>query len=245
MKLEMNKAYKAKTQEQFNKILEQADKQGIRWFMGDKATDNKYYWNCRRENTVVLVDERGLTTWSEADATASGRYKIVDFVEEPKVVQINPWCVRVDAPDFAAAQSQLDKWLNDMMKRTNKEIEEKCYTVRVDGRNVTVITPDGKKATAKCHPDDDFDLAEGVRIALEKIERKEHKLTEKEWEILNFLDAIDCDTMYINKGCQVCGKNDEKEIVELSGDSVKDLFDWLEDFEDYDLDELMELDVED
>lgn len=249
MKLENKTAYRAKTQEQFNKILEQAEKQNIRWHAGEKATEHREYWHRYEKRTLVCVEDGRLTYTTDEYGLCSG-YEVVDFVEEPKVVQINPWCVRVDAPDFAAAQSQLDEWLNNMMKRTNKEImekmfSEKCYTVRVDGRDVMVITPDGKTATAHCHPDDEFDIAEGVRIALEKIERKNHKLTSDEWCVLNFLDDMGCDTMYIDKGCSIYGEKDKKDIIDLSGESVEDLFDWLEDFESYDIDELMELDVED
>lgn len=249
MKLEMNKAYRAKTQEQFDKILEQAEKQNIRWFAGEKATWHRDYWHRYEEHTLVYVDKGGLTIGAD-ECGLSSQYDIVDFVEEPKVVQINPWCVRVDAPDFAAAQSQLDKWLNDMMKRTNKEIEEKmfsekCYTVRVDGRDVTVITPDGKTATARCHPDDEFDIAEGVRIALEKIERKNHKLTSDEWCVLNFLDDADCDTIYIDKGVEIVGRKNGNDVVSLCGDYTDEMFDWLDDRNEYSIDELMELDVED
>jgi hypothetical protein len=249
MKLEKKKAYRAKTQEQFNKILEQAEKQGIRWSAGEKATEHREYWSRYEKRTLVCVGEDGLTFTTDEYGLCFG-CEVVDFVEEPKVVQINPWCVRVDAPDFAAAQSQLDEWLNNMMKRTNEEImekmfSEKCYTVRVDGRDVTVITPDGKTATAHCHPDDEFDIAEGVRIALEKIERKNHKLTEKEWNVLNFLACMDCDTMYVNKGYCLGGERDGDTIIELSDASVEDLFDWLDDCESYDIDELMKLDVED
>ena len=249
MKLEMNKAYRAETQEQFNKILEQAEKQGITWLSGDKATANKNYWLCRKENTVVCVDDFGLTTWCEEQARISG-HDVVDFVEEPKVVQITPWCVRVDAPDFAAAQSQLDKWLNNMMKRTNEEImekmfSEKCYTVRVDGKDVTVITPDGQTATAHCHPDDKFDIAEGVRIALEKIERKNHKLTSDEWRVLDFLDDADCDTIYIDKCVEIIGRKNGNDVVSLCGDYTDGMFAWLDDRNEYDIDDLMELDIED
>ena len=249
MKLEKKTAYRAKTQEQFNKILEQAERQGITWLMGDKATENKNYWNCRKENTVVCVDDVGLTTWCE-EAARSCDYDVVDFVEEPKVVQINPWCVRVDAPDFVAAQSQLTHWLDDFMKRTNKEIKEKmfsekCYTVRVDGRDVTVITPDGKTATAHCHPDDEFDIAEGVRIALEKIERKNHKLTNEEWYVLDFLDDADCDTIYIDKGVEIIGRKNGKDVVSLCGDYTDEMFDWLDDRNEYDIADLIVLDVED
>jgi hypothetical protein len=108
-----------------------------------------------------------------------------------------------------------------------------------------VITTVGKTATAHCHPDDEFDIAEGVRIALEKIERKNHKLTEKEWNVLNFLASMDCDTMYVNKGYCLGGERDGDTIIELSDASVEDLFDWLDDCESYDIDELMKLDVED
>lgn len=249
MKLEKNKAYRAKTQEQFNKILEQAEKQGIRWHAGEKATEHREYWHRYEEHSLVYVDEDGLTIGSIEYGMLS-EYDIVDFVEEPKVVQINPWCVRVDAPDFAAAQSQLDKWLSDMMKRTNKEIEEKmfsekCYTVRVDGRDVMVITPDGKTATAHCHPDDEFDVAEGVRIALEKIERKNHKLTSDEWCVLNFLDDAGCDKMYIDKGVEIVGRKNGNDVVSLCGDYTDEMFDWLDDRNEYDIEDLMELDVED
>lgn len=249
MKLEMKTAYRAKTQEQFNKILEQAEKQGITWWGGDKATENKNYWNCRKENTVVCVDDVGLTAWREEAARVSG-YDVVDFVEEPKVVQITPWCVRVDAPDFAAALAQLDEWLSNMMKKINKEIEEKmfskeCYTVSVEGRDVTVITPDGKTATAHCHPDDEFDVAEGVRVALEKIERKNHKLTSDEWRVLDFLDDADCDTIYIDKGVEIVGRKNGKDVVSLCGDYTDEMFNWLDDCNEYDIEDLMELDIED
>lgn len=254
MKLEKKTAYRVRTQEDYNDMMKCAEEQGFHWgwLNIDKPT-SKDYWNEYKEHTLVYVEpDESLAYGGDEDIEKARqcRYAIEDYVRTPNVVQITPWCVGVNAPNFEEAQAQLTHWLGDFMKRTNKEIEEKmfsekCYTVRVDGRDVTVITPDGKTATAHCHPDDEFDIAEGVRIALEKIERKNHKLTSDEWCVLDFLDDMGCDTMYIDKGCCIYGEKDKKDIIDLSGESVKDLFDWLEDFESYDIDELMELDVED
>lgn len=252
MKLEKKTAYRVRTQEDYNDMMKCAEEQGFHWFNPEKPT-SKDYWNEYKEHTLVYAEpDESLAYGGDEDIEKAREcgYAIEDYVRTPKVVQINPWCVRVDAPNFEDAQAQLTNWLDNFMIKTNKEImenmfSEKCYTVRVDGRDVTVITPEGKTATAHCHPADEFDVAEGIRIALKKIEHKEHKLKEKEWDILNFLDDVGCDTMYVDKGCQICGEQDDKEIVSLSGDVVNDLFDWLEDFESYDIDELMKLDVED
>lgn len=254
MKLEKKTAYRVRTQEDYNDMMKCAEEQGFHWgwLHSEKPTANDY-WNEYKEHTLVYAEpDESLAYGGDEDIEKARQcgYAIEDYVRTPKVVQINPWCVGVNAPDFATAQSQLNEWVNNMMRKTNKEIEEKmfsekCYTVRVDGSDVTVITPDGKTATAHCHPDDEFDVAEGVRIALEKIERKNHKLTNEEWYVLDFLDDADCDTIYIDKGVEIVGRKNGNDVVSLCGEYTDEMFDWLDDRNEYGIDELMELGVED
>lgn len=244
MILENKTAYRAKTQEQFNKILKQADKQGIKWLMGDRATDNDTYWNCRKQNTVVCVDADSLTTWSEELAQDSGLFKIVDFVEDPSVVEITPNCYCVDAPDYETAYNAFKEY-TEKAKVLPVETEE-CYTVTVKGRDVTVVTPDGKTATAQRGVgfDDGFDVLRGIEAALNKIKMESHKLTKREDDVLDFLYSIGCDGLCVCDEDELVGVRDGDEIITLEGDVVDGLFDWLDVYEDYNIEDLMDLDVD-
>ena len=242
MKLEKKTVYKVKTQMDYDAMMRDAEQQGFAWSFGEKATSCNY-WNEYKDKTVVYVErDNELAYGPDEDLQLASKYgyAIKDYKRDD-VVEIKPGCFCVEADDFETAQRKM----KDYLAKEDDENEEESYTVTIKGRDVTVVTPDGETATAHCHPDDKFDVFEGVRIALEKIKRKEHKLTSDEWCVLNFLDDMGCDTMYIDKDCGVYGEKDYTDIVKLMGDSVKGFFDWLEAYESYDIDELVDLDVED
>lgn len=239
MKLEKKTVYKVKTQMEYDAMMSDAERQGFTWLYGEKAT-SRNYWNEYKDKTIIYVEKDNTLAYGpdeDLPLASEYGYAIKDYKRDD-VVEIKPGCFCVEADDFETAQRKMKEHLA-------KENEEESYTITINGRDVTVVTPDGKTATAHCHPDDEFDIAEGVRIALEKIERKNHKLTMKEFYVLDFLDDMDCDTMYVNKGYCIGGERDGETIIELSDVSVEDLFDWLDDCESYNIDDLMELDIED
>ena len=145
-------------------------------------------------------------------------------------------CVGVDAPNIDEALAYVRKYF-DEREDTMKMFREQQYTVLVNGNKTTVIRPDGKTATAKCHPDDEFDVVEGFRVALDKIEERTRKLTTKEKELLQALVTLDCESIY---------KNDDNELGCCFADETiyKDIdendFKWFELYEDYYPKELLE-----
>lgn len=105
--------------------------------------------------------------------------------------------VGINAPDYKTAKEIFENYFKNREDFINM-LNEKVYTVRVEDDNTTVITPDGKMATAKCHPDDAFDIVEGFRVALEKIKELDRKLTSSEKKMLDALVALNCETISVD-----------------------------------------------
>jgi hypothetical protein len=170
--------------------------------------------------------------------TAYKDYSIVEYESTPKIYPINVGCVGVDAPDFKTAYEEFRK---HMLNIFGDKSETNTYTVRVDDNKTTVITPDGKTATAKCHPDDEFDVVEGFRVAMEKIRDSERKLTTEEFNVLNALQTLGCDTFRLDIGIEVIGFKNAIQVtcIDLDGD-FDEVFNWLEDEEVYNISELLD-----
>lgn len=145
--------------------------------------------------------------------------------------------VGINAPDYKTAKEIFENYFKNREDFINM-LNEKVYTVRVEGDNTTVITPEGKMATAKCHPDDDFDIVEGFRVALEKIEEQNRKLTSSEKKMLDALVTLNCET--IHRDCDndfYCAfENGDGLYVDVADDDFK----WLIEYKDYDPKELLE-----
>lgn len=239
MKLEKKTVYRTKTQMEYDAMMRDAEQQGFVWSFGEKATSCNY-WNKYKDKTVVYVErDNELAYGPDEDLPLASKYgyAIKDYKRDD-VVEIKPGCFCVEAADFETAQRKMKEHL------AKEESEEESYTITINGRDVTVVTPDGKTATAHCHPDDDFDVMTGIEVALEKIKNKDRRLTEQEYGILEFLENMGCDEITITRYGDVEGYCEGEEIVTIYGSCIDECFDWLESFEAYNIEDLMDLGVE-
>lgn len=118
----------------------------------------------------------------------------------------------------------------------------KEYKLIVEDPCVTLISPDGKTAIAKCHPDDEFDVFEGIRVAATKLEALEAEITDKEANILLALYDLGCDYFRIDSDYEeIDGYCDGKELVTFWID--QDTFNYLEPGTKYYIDDF--IDIED
>ena len=240
MKLNKKTIYRVKTQELFDKMMKDAKEQ----YRNSLPSD---VWNVNREKTAVRIDEDGSLSHSRFGYYYENKdddfygYCFTDYKDIPEIYPLNFGGFCVDAPDFKTAYAEFQKhMLNVFGNKSNSVIPLRAadvYTVRVDDKNTTVITPDGKTATAKCHPDDEFDVVEGFRVALEKIKRQDIKLNQKEREILNAIIVLGGTSFYINDEHDLIADFDDESVyVSIEEDDFK----WCEEYEDYDVKELLE-----
>ena len=233
MKLNKKTIYRVKTQELFDKMMEDAEEQGY-------TTLPSIAWHTNQEKTAVRIDMDGVLGFSRIGYyQENDDYDTYDFAEYkdiPEIYPINFGCVGIDAPDFKTAYEIFSGYMKNRDNLIDM-LNEKVYTVRVHGDNTIVITPDGKVATAKCHPDDEFDIVEGFKTAIEKIREMDRKLTNKEKDILNAIVLLGGNSIYINDEHDlIVDFDDESVYVNIDEDDFK----WCEEYEDYDVKELLE-----
>lgn len=237
MKLNKKTIYRVKTQELFDKMMEDAKKQGYTYL-----TTN--IWTGYKENTGVRIDEKGdmhycsMSYYLDAKKTDYKDYYYAEYKDVPEIYPINFGCVGIDAPNFEIARRMFTDYMSKLDTSLYGIVNPKVYTIRVEDNNTTVITPDGKCATAKCHPDDDFDVVEGFRVAMEKIREMDRKLTDDEKTVLNVLKTLGIETFYISDN-EVNGITDDEDIL-ATIIIEEDDFKWCEEYENYSVAELLE-----
>ena len=148
------------------------------------------------------------------------------------------FCVQADNYEEA-----LRKWRSGETVAKEEKSKKEGFDVKVEGNKVIVTLGDGRVGEARCHPDDKFDILEGVKVALADIESKTEHFSDKEIKILQFLKSVGCDeivkeavdvrkyfTMYTVVGI----KNGEAETAVVLDNGE---FENLKEDERYDLDE--------
>ena len=240
MKLNKKTIYKVDTKEKFNAMMKDADEQGFYWNKKGDAQTHPDYWTYYTNETCIRINEQGHLSYG--DVPLYKHYwtdhdnKDYELTPKARICGVGPGAVCVEAPNYKEAYQAFMNYINPvvdsiMMKKTN------TYTIRVDDKNTTVITPDGKTATAKCHPDDEFDVVEGFRVAMEKIKRQDIKLNQKEREILNAIVVLGGTSFYVNDEHElIVDFDDECVYVSIEEDDFK----WCEEYEDYNVKELLE-----
>ena len=228
--------YKVVTQEEYDRVMKELEKEGNHWFSGHKPTKLNYFKEYN-EGLAIYVDADGAITKGPAsDIRETKGWSIVDGGNKQQIYPLAHGCVGIDAPDFETARRMFSDYMSKLDTSLYGIVNPKVYTIRVEDNKTTVITPDGKCATAKCHPDDDFDVVEGFRVAIEKIEEQNRKLTDKEKAILNALKLLNVDEFYVRDDA-LKGYTDDGDIT-LSID--EDDFKWCEEYEEYAVKELLE-----
>ena len=234
MKLNKKTIYHVKTKELYDAMMKDAEKQGLKSWHGYKPTELDW-WDGYKENTCIRIDENGELNYGSAEYYKTNYldHEHKDYKDTPEVYSIfGGLCV--DAPDFSTAYDVIKDYIQN---RGAIPIRNDVYTIRVEDDNTTVITPDGKTATAKCHPDDEFDIVEGFRVALEKIKELDRKLTKEEYKILRALEVLGCDTFEIKKEFELTGFSDGIYACDID---IEDEFSWLNSDETYNTKEILE-----
>ena len=75
--------------------------------------------------------------------------------------------------DFSVTMENFDKFFEKIQTWTEWTKCENGMEYKTDNDKYTVVRVGGKKATAKCHPNDAFDLQTGIIVALSKIIKKQ------------------------------------------------------------------------
>lgn len=235
MKLNKKTIYRVRTQELFDKMMEDAKKQGY-------TTLPSTSWYNNKENTAVRIDMDGVLGFSRIgyyhENDDYDTYDFTEYEEVPKIYPINFGCVGIDAPDFKTAYEVFSGYMKTRDELIDM-INEKVYTVCVQDNKTTVITPDGKVGTAKCHPDDDFDIVEGFKTAIEKIREMDRKLTFEEKKILSALELLNCSTFEVTDYEQINGYNNNGNDVAIDI-TDKDVFSWLKPCKEFNIKEILE-----
>lgn len=240
MKLEKNTIYRVDSQMKYEAMMNDCHAQGFYWNDPEDAkTHNTGKWNVYGKETCVRITDDGRLYYADVDyyKEYNPNQEIKNYVLSNNVVrQITPNCFAVDANSLKEAVDYMYKHICEVPDIGSIN-PSNVYTVRVDDKNTTVITPDGKVATAKCHPDDEFDVVEGFRVAMEKIKRQDIKLNQKEREILNAIVVLGGTSFYINdEHYLIADFDDESVYVSIEEDDFK----WCEEYEDYNVKELLE-----
>lgn len=235
MKLNKKTIYHVKTKELYDAMMKDAEEQGLKSWHGCKPTELDW-WDGYKEDTCIRIDEDGELNFGSAEYYKTNYldHEHKDYKDTPEVYSIfGGLCV--DAPDFSTAYDVIKDYIQN---RGAIPIRNDVYTIRVEDDATTVITPEGKMATAKCHPDDDFDVVEGFRVALEKIKESERKLTSSEKKMLDALVVLNCEKISLD-----CDKDlwcDFKYGGAMYLDIVDGDFEWLTIDKCYDPKELLE-----
>jgi hypothetical protein len=110
------------------------------------------------------------------------------------------------ATNYQDALKEVRKWLDEQEGVTTSSI-------KVEGHKTTVTLPDGRVGVARCNPCDKFDIITGIRIALDDIERKSKKLSEKEKMLLNTAVMMGATRFYADDMDVVFLKSNDEQVL--------------------------------
>jgi hypothetical protein len=98
--------------------------------------------------------------------------------------------VEADTYEENVTKLKTGEFYTPVINNTKDEDIRATYQVEVINNKVIVTTPDGKVGEARCAPEDVFNLGEGVKVAMERINEKYHKLSTTEKLLLNTLKSL-------------------------------------------------------
>ena len=241
-KIKENTAYIVKTKEEDIWFRQWANEKGYKWRSGNSLLDLTYF-DCEM-STVGYIGYKISTKHRIIDCSlyltdCSDIICVKDLMrKESKNMNWKDFCV-----EASTLEEALEKW----KKRLTVSKEEPDYTVKIEGNKTIVTTKDGEVGVARCNPEDKFDVAEGIRVALEHIELQSIILTDELREILKTMLHLGVKTIKL----EVIPCDDDDEDVYLCGydkfdNNVLTLanyhtdFDWMKYNKEYDVHNLLE-----
>ena len=134
-----------------------------------------------------------------------------------------------NASNYEDALKEVREWL-DKQQGVNSS------SIKVEGNKTTVTLPDGRFGVSRCNPCDKFDIITGIRVALDDIERKSKKLSDKERMLLSTAVLIGGTHIWIDDGDIFVSDKNEDEIMCCARD---EMFDFLQPCEEYSITQLL------
>ena len=134
-----------------------------------------------------------------------------------------------NASNYEDALKEVREWL-DKQQGVNSS------SIKVENNKTTVTLPDGRFGVSRCNPCDKFDIITGIRVALDDIERKSKKLSEKERMLLSTAILIGGTHMSVVDGDIVVWDEDDYQIICCDRNGM---FDFLQPCEEYSITQLL------
>lgn len=231
--------YKVTTKEEDNWIRKQLDMAGFRWMSGDCVLDLTYFDEYYKTNGAYYYEvcNQSMRCNGTTPDTKMQRGQVYTIVEIKNIYEkenfMENWmkyCVEAATPEEA-----YEKW-------------KKGETVAKEQPELTMTVKNGyvevKSHGELCYANDIVDveeLEEALLDYLNECEDDERVLTEHEQHTLEYFEMMGCDTIYRVED-YVYGVNGcESDDTLASVVTMNDEFDWLEEYEDYDIEELRDL----
>ena len=96
---------------------------------------------------------------------------------------------------FGHCEKDRGYWCCDEMLKLVERKPNECIVIyRKDSDVIALDKRTGKKAIAKCSPDDEFDFNIGAKLAFERLEALEKQ--DKEIKVGDYVKVVDCEKLY-------------------------------------------------
>lgn len=236
-KIEKNVRYIVTTVAEDEWFRKWADKQGYVWASGHSLLELTYY--------DYEINEYGYVGYTQYEDnrniySCSGELKIED-----KVIYVKDLMKKgendMNWKEFCVEANTFEEALEKWKKGLTVAKEEPDYTVKIEGNKTTVTTKDGKVGVARCNPEDRFDVAEGIRVALEHIEIDSVELSQNARKLLILMKELGVSNIIkesFNVGDIISGFDENDDCVFSCAD-VYDDFDWMKYDKEYNIEKLL------
>lgn len=236
-KIEKNVRYIVTTVAEDEWFREWADKQGYVWASGHSLLEVTYY--------DYEINEYGYVGYTQYKDnrniySCSGELKIED-----KVIYVKDLMKKgennMNWKEFCVEANTFEEALEKWKKGLTVAKEEPDYTVKIDGNKTTVTTKDGKVGVARCNPEDRFDVAEGIRVALEHIEMSDIELSQDATALLKLMRNYGVITIMNERfvDWDIISGFDENDKAVFSFHDEHNLFGWMKYDKEYNIDKLL------
>ena len=100
---------------------------------------------------------------------AGHRYNGITFTESMKKYEGEILTIEGIKKDCYLVKGDIWNWTDEMLEEVTEKPQVKEYRIIVDGRKVIAKNDSGDIGIARCHPEDEFDLATGINLAIERL----------------------------------------------------------------------------
>ncbi len=144
------------------------------------------------------------------------------------------FCKAIKAVDLEEAIEKLKK---SNIKDCLSMVPE--YQIFVNGNKTMVVDKYGRRGVSKCHPDDEFDISTGFKVALNDLEGSYHKPDYDERCLLLLAEELGCEYVMRSESANLLMLYSENRDIDLSLEHDLRL-NWLKDEKEYTIENLLE-----